>query len=776
MEHSGIARPARATSPWLGRLVWFPVPLVGLAAVVLYVQHDTTAHESTVLLATLNTLFCTSASLLIAHLSARTYRMTGSRAALALGCGTLAFGLSELLAGLAVADTGAAVAVHNVGACVAGALFLLSSLAAVRARRASSPSPGPAAGLAYLGVAAALVLVYLGCLAGVVPDFYAARQGFTLLRQGILSLALLEFACASLCFLILYGRLHNPFLKSSAIGLALIGLALLVIIVESAPGTPLSWVGRSGQYLGGLYLLIGAMTVAQGPWGWRIPLEQALQETEQRYEALVEATPDAIVVQHQGRILYANSSALRLFGAGTFEELRAHSAFELVPPELRPQLRARLQQLAAGAAVPRWEMRVLRLDGQTVPAEVESALVTFHGAPAVQAVMRDISERKRAEAALREAKDYLQNLLDYANAPIIVWDRNYRITQFNHAFERLAGYSASEVLSRELDLLFPDDSKEQSLAHIRDAMAGQHWESVEIPIRQKSGGMRTVLWNSATLRTADGSEVVATIAQGQDITERVQAEAERERLLLSERAALEEAEAALRLRDEFLSVAAHELKTPITNLRGYPQLILRRLEKGAISDPAQVRPALETIDREAGKLSSLVSQLLDIARLQGDGLVLDRQAADLAGLAREVVASMRTSPAHEHTLHLQAPETLAGYVDPLRLQQVLVNLIDNAVKFSPDGSAIEVEVASLDPRTVRLSVRDHGPGVPPEERERLFSRYHRAGRRRPAGGLGLGLYISQRIVLAHGGRIEAQFPDDGGTRFVVTLPAQGIGD
>ncbi len=907
MEHNGIARPARATGPWLGRLAWLPVPLIALTGAALYAQHGTTVYESTVALATLNTLFCTSAALLIAYLSARTYRVTGSRAALALGCGALTFGLCQLLAGLAGPEIGAAVTLHNLGVWLAGALFLLSSLVAMRVRRPSPPSLRPVAGLSYLGVVAALGLVYVGRRAGVLPDLYTAGQGFTPLRQAILSLALLEFTCASLGFFILYGRSRTPFLKWCAIGLALIGLGLLIIIAQSAPGTLLNWLGRSAQYLGGVYLLIAAMSVAQGPWRWQVPLERALLETEERYQALVEATPDAILVHDNGRLLYANPSALRLFGARTFDELRAHSAFDLAPPELHPQLRARLQQLAAGMAVPRWEMRVLRLDGQTVPAEVESALVTFHGSRAVQAVFRDISERKRAEAALRESerrwaatlasigdavivadaqgriafinpvaealtgwtlaeatgvpvqqvfsiasedaqksvedpvarvlregtvvgmgnhtvlvrkdgsrvpiddsaapirdedgkvtgvvlvfrdiagrkrveeelretRDYLQNLLDYANAPIIVWDPEFRITQFNHAFEHLTGYNAAEVLSRQLDLLFPNDSKEHSLAHIHDAMAGQHWESVEIPILQKSGGVRTVLWNSATLYAADGCAVVATIAQGQDITERVQVEAERERLLVSERAALEEAEAALRLRDEFLSVAAHELKTPITNLRGYPQLLLRRMDKGAISDAAEVRPALETIDREAGKLSSLVSQLLDIARLQEGALPLERQATDLAGLAREVVASMRMGPAHEHTLHLQTPETLPAYADPLRLQQVLVNLIDNAVKFSPEGSAIEVEVASLDPHTVRLSVRDHGPGMPLEERERLFSRYHRAGRRRPAGGLGLGLYISHRIVLAHNGRIEAEFPEDGGTRFVVTLPTQGIGD
>jgi signal transduction histidine kinase len=174
------------------------------------------------------------------------------------------------------------------------------------------------------------------------------------------------------------------------------------------------------------------------------------------------------------------------------------------------------------------------------------------------------------------------------------------------------------------------------------------------------------------------------------------------------------------------------------------------------------------IDREAGRLARLEVQLLDISRLQGDGLALDRQVTDIASLTREVVKAMQL--AGSQPLHLHAPSTLVVYVDPLRLNQVVVNLIDNARKFAPAGSCVEIELAAPDPRTVCLSVRDYGPGVPPAERERLFSRYHRAGTRRPAGGMGLGLYLSREIVEAHGGHIEAGFPPEGGTRFVVTLP------
>ncbi len=140
-------------------------------------------------------------------------------------------------------------------------------------------------------------------------------------------------------------------------------------------------------------------------------------------------------------------------------------------------------------------------------------------------INRDITARKQAEEALRETRDYLDNLLTYANAPIIVWDPGYRITRFNNAFEHLTGLKSEAVLGQSLDLLFPTNRKEESLEHIRRASTGEHWEVVEIPIQRADGTVRTVLWNSATLYAADGTTVVATIAQGQDITGRKQAEA-----------------------------------------------------------------------------------------------------------------------------------------------------------------------------------------------------------------------------------------------------------
>ncbi|MDQ3809358.1 MAG: GAF domain-containing sensor histidine kinase, partial [Chloroflexota bacterium] len=238
-----------------------------------------------------------------------------------------------------------------------------------------------------------------------------------------------------------------------------------------------------------------------------------------------------------------------------------------------------------------------------------------------------------------------------------------------------------------------------------------------------------------------------------------------------------EARHAIGVRDEFLSVAAHELKTPMTSLRGYAQLLAREFERGEMPNPARARRAALTIQVQADKLARLVAQLLDISRIESGKLAVEPKPTDLTQLVRDVIDAAR-SQARQHSLVPHLPSRLRVSIDPLRIEQVLTNLLDNAIKYSPDGGQIDVWLTREDALgQVRLVVRDRGIGVPPEHRGHIFDRFYQAhagGRLTSMAGMGLGLYISRQIVELHGGSITAEFPDDGGTRFVVTLPA-GIG-
>ena len=234
-----------------------------------------------------------------------------------------------------------------------------------------------------------------------------------------------------------------------------------------------------------------------------------------------------------------------------------------------------------------------------------------------------------------------------------------------------------------------------------------------------------------------------------------------------------EAQDALAARDEFLSVAAHELKTPITSLRGYAQLTLRALDRAGSVDYQRLREALAVVNAQSDKLGRLVSQLLDVSRIQSGRLALNCQDTDLGRLVADGVANVqRQSERHQVVVNVPAEVTLS--VDRLRIEQVLTNLLDNAIKFSPDGGPIEVDVDRPEPGTARLVVRDHGIGILPEHRAQIFERFYQIeAPAKHAVGMGLGLYISRQIVELHHGGITVESPSDGGTRFVVTLPTGG---
>jgi signal transduction histidine kinase len=230
-----------------------------------------------------------------------------------------------------------------------------------------------------------------------------------------------------------------------------------------------------------------------------------------------------------------------------------------------------------------------------------------------------------------------------------------------------------------------------------------------------------------------------------------------------------EAQRATRLRDEFLSVAAHELKTPVTSLRGYAQLMVRN---GANLDSAMLAKGLNTIEIQSNKLIELTGKLLDVSRIDSGKLRLERRHVDIAELVRGCVGTAQ-DVSSLHVLHLSAPTVCEGWIDPLRFEQVLANLLTNAVKYSPSGGDIEVSLSPLNGDWIRLEVRDYGLGIPPDRRERLFDRMYQAHGDGYLSGLGLGLFISRQIVELHGGRIEAHFPAQGGTLIAVSLPIAG---
>lgn len=262
----------------------------------------------------------------------------------------------------------------------------------------------------------------------------------------------------------------------------------------------------------------------------------------------------------------------------------------------------------------------------------------------------------------------------------------------------------------------------------------------------------------------DHDEVYMGMMLVRDVTAEHRTQEEMERLLL-------QAQEALRIRDDFLSIAAHELKTPLTSIIGYAQLLEHRSMRSLSADDQRV---LRVVLNQSDKLNAMINALLDVSRIQQGRLEIRRHTCDLALLVQQVVDQMQMTT-EQHIIKVELPPSLICSLDGNRIEQVIRNLLSNAIKYEPDGGEVFVLLTHND-KEAMLTVIDHGIGIPPEAIPHLFEQYYRAENVGPKvntaiSGLGVGLYVSSEIVKQHGGTITAI--SDGkhrGATFVVRLP------
>jgi signal transduction histidine kinase len=236
------------------------------------------------------------------------------------------------------------------------------------------------------------------------------------------------------------------------------------------------------------------------------------------------------------------------------------------------------------------------------------------------------------------------------------------------------------------------------------------------------------------------------------------------------------AQAAIQLRDEFLSIASHELKTPLTPLKLQLQTLMRMSSSSmpTSSDVLKRLPkALDTCDRQVTRINKLVDELLDVSRIHSGKFSLELEHIDLAEVVREVAGRFVEDLARVGCeVRLDLPKALVGHWDRLRLEQIVTNLVSNAIRYAP-GAPLHLSLCVEDSKAV-LRVKDHGPGIEKGDQDRIFKRFERAAPISTVGGLGLGLYIVSQILAAHGGSIELQSKPGMGATFVVRLPLDAL--
>jgi PAS domain S-box-containing protein len=541
------------------------------------------------------------------------------------------------------------------------------------------------------------------------------------------------------------------------------------------------------------------------------------------------------VADMQGRIVSVNPALQMLLGYSEDEMRGRVILAELSHPDDRQASFEAFMALAEGRSDRyELEQRFFASDGRMLWADLAMALVRdAEGHPQFAIGMgADITERKNAEqermqllreqAARHEAEaaqgrlgflaevsarlasslDYQTTLQQVAQAVVprlADWctlnlldergelravatghsnpDRERRAREMRDRYPRSSNADTSPVLDvlrsgRSRLIAEVDDETLRSIS--RDEGHAAMWRElaprsvIVVPL----SGQRGVLGTLSLITTVDSERhyTPVDLALAEDLARRAALAVENAQLYAQAQAAIRTAEEAVRAREEFLSVAAHELKTPVTSLRGFAQLTLRALEQEGDIDRDRLHHALTVVNQQSDKLRRLVAQLLDISRIQSGRLALERRTVDLTQLVTEIATAMQHQSQY-HTLQVYSDEPTELDIDPLRLEQVLTNLLDNAIKYSPQGGPVDIHVKAVDPAHVRVMVRDHGPGIRPEHREHIFERFYQAGAEAEhAAGMGLGLYISREIVELHSGTIHAEFPEDGGACFVLTLP------
>jgi PAS domain S-box-containing protein len=517
-------------------------------------------------------------------------------------------------------------------------------------------------------------------------------------------------------------------------------------------------VGNKGKKL-------GMVCVAQD-----ITKLKQIQEANALQATALDNVADAIeITDDKAKYLYVNEAFERITGYAQSEVLGKTPAALLRSGSHSPEFYQEIFDRVTNGKVWKGTLVSKHKNGTLYDQEVTlSPILNEIGSLThIVGVKRDITERKRIEATLREAERRWRTLLEEVSLIVIGLDLDGTVEYANPFFLELSGYTHIEVMGQDWFTTFLPQHQQQAVKRSFLENLNQNFHAhYENPILTKSGEERIISWSNTLLRNPQG-DVIGTMSIGEDITEQ---------------------KSMSRMKDEFLSIVSHELRTPLTSIHGALDLLSSGL-MDAQSDKGRrvIEIAAESVDR----LVLLVNDILDLERLESGKMRLSKQHCNTADLLQKSADTMKVMAKRgEITLSI-SPQSIEIYADPERIIQVLTNLLSNAIKFSPSNSTIwlstevqetvEKEVErngkqnSHHPHKILFKVQDRGRGIPRDKLESIFERFKQvdASDSRKKGGTGLGLAICRSIVEQHGGKIWAKSTLDQGSSFYFTLPLTG---
>jgi PAS domain S-box-containing protein len=480
-------------------------------------------------------------------------------------------------------------------------------------------------------------------------------------------------------------------------------------------------------------------------------MEEALRESEERYRSLFENAYDGIVCfTEEGTITSVNRGFEAMTGR-TRVETTGHHYSTLLTSECAERMAERTRRIQAGERLPSiYEIEVVHQTGHVIPIEARTRLIrTAADKPlGVLAIMRDITGRKRAEEALRQAEEKYRSIFENAIEGIFQTIPSGAILSANPALARMLGYDSLEELKAQVTnvgaQLYADPQRRAEVLEMLKEQGTAH--DVESQLYRKDG---STFWASVSVRAVGNADGAILYYEGsvEDITKR---------------------RAAEQLKNEFVSMVSHELRTPLTSIRG----ALGLLASGMLGPlPEKGQRMLDIAVRNTDRLVRLINDILDVERIQSGKVSMDKTICSMADLMTQASEAMQAmAEKAEVTLAVQ-PLQVDLWVDPDRILQTLTNLLSNAIKFSPAGTTVWL-TADWWGEHLLVQIKDQGRGIPADKLESIFERFQQVdvADSRDKGGTGLGLAICRSIVHQHGGRIWAESTLREGSTFSFTLP------
>jgi hypothetical protein len=499
-----------------------------------------------------------------------------------------------------------------------------------------------------------------------------------------------------------------------------------------------------------------------------------LAEAQEHFRLLVSGVREHAIflMDTEGRIQTWNTGAEAMKGYRAEEIIGQHFSRFYLPEEVAAGKPQRELEIAEAEGHYREEGWRVRKDGSLFWASVTISAVRDESGQlgGFLKMTRDLTDKKRAEDALKESEEKLRLMVEAVNDyAIFMLDPHGLVASWNPGAERIKGYRVDEIVGSHFSRFYPkeDVDSRKPDRELEIAVADGRYQEEGWRIR-KDG---TTFWASVTISPVrdPAGTLRGFVKVTQDLTERRHAEQQRLELL-REQAARAEAEKVNQVKDEFLAMLSHELRTPLNAIVGWAHL----LRAAPQLDQTQVAKGLEAIDRNAAIQTQIVSDVLDISRMTSGKVRLNPRRVDPGEVVNAAIDTVRpAAEAKRVNVGVSLPEEPAFvYADGDRLQQVVWNVLQNAVKFTPSGGRVEVRVERRK-SSVEIAVTDTGAGIGPEFLPHVFETFRQAdsSSSRRHGGLGLGLAIVKQLVELHGGRVTAESKGEGrGTTVRVRLP------